>query len=260
MSVLLAAGAMLPLTILAGDGLNRVSKPVAVLEIIWLGIAMGKLMEVSGANWPGKSAELVVPMALLSLAALTGNREKGERTCCTLFWVMLIPAIGILAVLAGNTEPKWLKPEPKPWNGALTAVLLYPVIAGIRKGTDVKTGLTIALLAGILAVILQGGLGLEQASFERSPLYELGRCIGNGGFEILISVVLTISWYGFACTGMNAAEAMGEKLSMKNLESRVITGIIAGIILLIPETVTGTTLLWGALLLWILVPLMHLKK
>lgn len=260
MAVLLAAGAMIPLTTLAGDGMNRISKPVAALELIWLGLMMGSLIRVSGANWPGEKSEVVVPLALLLLGVVTGNREKGARVCCTLFWIGLIPALWILAVLMGKTEPKWLTPEPGVWTGSLIAVFLYPVIITSEKGVSPKTGGIVGLMAVLLAVIIQGGLGTRQALMEESPLYELGRCVGKGGFEIVISVVMTISWYGFVCMGMGAAERLGKKMNMDTLPSRITTTVFGILGMYSSRVWEDEIMLYGALLMWILVPILHVKK
>lgn len=260
MAVLLAAGAMLPLTILAGDGLRRISKPEAALELVWIGLVMGSLMDVSGANWPGSRSEIVVPLTILALAVATGKKEKNERACCTVFWITVIPAILIFGAMTGMVEPGWLKPEPREWSAELVAALLLPALGTYEKNTKVKTGLATAVMAGFLAVIIQGGLGIVQAESERSPLYELGRCIGNGGFEIIVSIVLTLSWYGFAALGMRSAERFGVKSGLSEMQTRVVAGGFAAVMVLTDRRIEGWILIGGCLILWALVPILHPEK
>lgn len=260
MAVLLAAGAMIPLTILAGDGMNWVSRPVAGLELIWLGLAMGSLIRVAGVNWPGEKSEIVVPLTLLALGVVTGNRERGSRTCSTLLWIGLIPALWVLLVLVGQSKPDWLVPEPGIWNGALIAVLLYPVIITSEKGMGVKKGAIVALMAVILAVVIQGGLGVDQATSEESPLYEFGRCVGKGGFEIIISVILTVSWYGFVCMGMGAAERLGEKIELSAMGSRITTAVFGILGMNSGGVREDRIMIYGVILMWILVPILGQKN
>ena len=260
MTVLLAAGAMIPLSILAGDGMNRIPKPIAALELIWLGMIMGSLLRVSGENWPGEKSEVVVPLTLLLLGVVTGNREKAERTCSTLFWILLIPALWILAVLAGKTEIEWLTPRSVAWKGNLIAVLLYPVIIMSGNGVQIKAGTIIALMAGVLAALIQGGIGLNQAMVEESPVYELGRCIGKGGFEIIISAVLTLSWYGFVSMGMSSSEMLGERMGIRSLGSRVLVSGFAILGLYSERMAEDRIIISGVLLLWILVPILNQKN
>lgn len=260
MAVLLAAGAMLPLAALAGDGLKRISKPEAALEWIWLGVVMGTLMGVSGANWPGSRSEIVVPLTIIALAVITGSEEKSVRACCTLFWIMIVPVILILAVMTSKTDPDWLKPEPGTWTGGLIAALLLPALEGTGRADDGKRALSVAVMAGFLAVIMQGGLGTEQASVADSPLYELGRCVGNGGFEIIVSVVLTLSWYGFAALGMRSAERFGAQIGLLGIQSRAGAGIIAALMVLAERQIEEWIIIGGSLILWVLIPILHPKK
>ena len=257
MSVLLAAGAMLPLTVLTGDGLNRISKVEAGAELVWVGLALGSVIRVAGANWPGNSSELAVSLVILALGVLTGNREKSVNVCCTLFWVMLIPLIVIGGFLIAQVEPDWLSPEPGRWSAELIAVLLFPSIVGIGAGKRGKACITVGLLAGTTAALVQGGLEIGIAEKVKSPLYELGRCVGNGGFEILVSVVLTLSWYGFASMGMNAAESFGKKLKLTERQSRTAAALIAAGAVAVPVKIKDWVLISGCLIMWILVPMLH---
>lgn len=198
MAVILAAIAILPLTVLAGDGLKRISKAEAVAELVWTGVVLGSLIGVSGANWPGNRSEIVVPLGILPLALISGRGERSEQTCATLFRIVMIPGILVLVKLIGTAELKWMAPEPGNWTPGLVVSLLYPALNGAVGGTKVRTAWYTALLAGLLALMIQSGIGMIPAENMDSPLYELGRCVGTGGFEIIVSVLLTFGWYGFA--------------------------------------------------------------
>lgn len=260
MAVLLAAGAMLPLTVLAGDGLNHVTKPEAAVELIWVGLVLGSLMPVSGANWPGEQAQIVVPLVILSLSVITGNKEIGERGSSTLFWVAAVLLALILGIMAGKAEPERLTPEPGIWSGGLIAALLYPSLKGAEKKRAVKTGIAVGALAVVLATVIQGVLGRWTGKQEISPLYEAGRCVGDGGFEILVSGALTLGWYGFAAMGMGASESFGEKLGLSEKNCRIAVGIIAVTMIISGVVVARWALIAGCLILWVLVPMLHPKK
>ena len=259
-AVLLAAGAMLPLTVVSRDGLKRISKPEALVELVWLGLVLGMLMKNSGANWPGSRSELVVPLTILLLAAISGESERSARCCATVFWIGVIPGILVTAALVGRMELTWLTPERKNWTGSLIAVLLYPSINGTEKGNRLKTAALTAITAVGLALIIQGGLGIGPARGFQSPLYELGRCVGNGGFEIVISVVLTLSWYGFAAMGMRTAESFGRKLALSTGKSRISILAVAAMVIISGENLKEWIVISGCLILWILIPLLHQKN
>ena len=260
MAVLLAAGAMLPLTVLAGDGLKRITKPEALLELVWTGVVLGTLIKVSGVNWPGSRSNIVVPLVILGLALASGNRERSIRSCATLFWVILIPGILVLGNLIGQVEPKWLTPEPGNWTAGLIVTLLYPALNGTVNGTGVKTALITTVFAAGTALLIQGGLGIGPAGTMDSPMYELGRCIGDGGFEIIISVLLTLGWYGFASMGMRAAEYFGERNGLTEAKSRTGVFAIAALIVISGIEIGEWVLVSGCLILWILIPLLHPKN
>ena len=260
MAVLLAAGAMLPLTILAGDGLSRMSKAECALEMIWLGLVMGSMLSASGANWPGEKSEFVVPLVILVMAAWTGGYEKSERASAALFWLAAVPLAVLTAVLIGRAELNWLTPEAGTWSGNLIAALLLPALNGVRKETGGKTAVTVGLIAVLLAAIIQGGLGKNAAQVQASPLYETGRCAGKGGIEILISVILTLSWYGFASFVMRTTECFGEKLGIGGMESRIGVAVIAGIMIFTECAVREWALISGCVILWILLPMLHPKN
>ncbi len=256
MAVLLAAGAMIPLTILAGDGLKYITKKEAVLEFLWIGIILGTVMPEAGRNWPGSKSEIAVPVTLLALAVISGRREKSQRVCTALYWIALVPVIMIGAVVMGQLEMAWLKPEPREWSLGLIVVLLYPALQGINSRVKGKTGIAIALIALALAVAIQGGLGIKT---EDGTMYELGRCIGNGGFEIIISAILTLSWYGFAVVGMESAASFGEKLGISAIHSRIGVGILSGILIITGAKLEGWIAIAGCLVLWILLPIIPRK-
>lgn len=257
MAVLLAGGAMLPLTVLAGDGRKRVSKPEAALELLWLGVVLGSILPVSGANWPGSRAEMVVPLTILLLSAMSGNREKRERACAALYWAALIPMLLVAGAVIGKAEPKWLVPAQEKWNGGLIAALLFPALIGGNGKGNLKTALVTGGVAGALSVIIQGTIGILPVA---SPLYEVGRCVGNGGFEIIVSVLLTISWYGFVSMGMGASEEFGTRLGLTEHQSHILVLILAGILVLGEVQISNEILIAGCLILWILIPVLHPEK
>ena len=69
LSASLAAAVILPLTLVpkCWEGMSR---PLAQIQILWLGLLPGLLLKNSAYYWPSDN-ELVVPLSLLALAAIT---------------------------------------------------------------------------------------------------------------------------------------------------------------------------------------------
>ena len=251
---------MLPLTLWAGDGLKRITKAEAVLELLWLSVVVGVMMRPSGANWPGERSEWVVPLTILALAALTGDESRSARACSTLFRIAVVPGMLVLGVLVGRIEPEWMNPEWNAWSGGLAVALLYPALNGIRTRTSLQTTAATGILAVLVSVIIQGNLSMQTAGKMISPLYEAGRCVGNGGFEIVAAMVLTLGWYGFATVGMQAAESFGTQLKIKGKYSKTGMLLLSSLTLVSGKEMTEWVLVSGCLIMWILVPILHSKN
>ena len=71
LTVALTAAAVLPLTKVAKSW-EGIGKPLAVIQLLWLGAVAGALLTESAAYWPSDNT-LAVPLTILALAAWTGT-------------------------------------------------------------------------------------------------------------------------------------------------------------------------------------------
>lgn len=259
----LAAGAILPLCLLFGDGFCRMGKFASFLEWIWAVLILARLLPASGAYWPGQGAELVVPLVLLTMAALTGGKERSARVGSSLFWLagLMMAAVGLAAV--GNLETKWMAPEPGEWSAGLIVTLLLPALtSALLPEGEGKTGtvLWVGVIAVAAAAILQGTLSVSVALAAEAPLYELGRGLGNGGFEILVSVAATLGWYGFASFLFEVAAVFAEQWGTETRTGRILTWTAASALIAFGVTPDGRIATGGSLAMWILLPMLHPKN
>lgn len=263
MAAALAAGAILPLSLILGGGFGRIGRVLSFLEWSWMVVILSQLLPASGAYWPGEKAELVVPLVLLAMAALSGGTERTARVCNTLFWITGVVAAGILLGSAGKLETQWLKPEPGNWDSGLIVTLLIPGITGAlvpeEKG---KAGavLCYGILAIVLAAVLQGMLSIPVAQASDGAMYELGRGIGQGGFEVLVSAGMTFGWYGLAALLFRTAAEFGEKWGIGDRVARCLGFVCTGTLLLLGLKVDEVVMVGVTLGMWILAPMLHMKK
>lgn len=256
-AVALAVLTTIPLTLLSGNRMTEVAKPMAVLQCIWAAAVLAHLLPASGAYWTGGGK--TVHLTLLTLGALAGSREKAARAGNTLFWLIL-PVLGIVMILGSRKlEPEWLRPEPGMWSAELLIVLLLPSILSQATRHGRSGALPVALIAMLLSVLLQGTLSGPVAASVQAPLYEVGRTIGGGG-EIIVSVGMTLSWYAL-CSGLfETASAYAGEIGIAQKWGRGLIWIFTAGMILLDLQIPGIVLLAGSVILWILVPLLPVKK
>ena len=263
MAAALAAGAILPLNLLFDDGFHRMGKFASFLEWGWMVLILARFLPASGAYWPGQGSGLAVPMTLLVLAAFAGGKEKSARTGSTLFWLAGLMLLAIALAAVGQIEPRWMAPVPGEWSAGLIVTLLLPALSSAllpeeegKSGTVLWTG----VIAVAAAAILQGTLGTTVAMNTAAPLYELGRGLGKGGFEILVSVAATLGWYGLASFLFEAAAAFAEQWGTEARTGRILTLAVSAALIALGVTIEGRIATGGSLVMWILLPMLHPKK
>lgn len=261
-ATVLAAGAILPLCLLFRDGFHRMGKVVSFLEWIWAMAVLGNFLPHAGSYWPGNASEIVVALALLAMAALAGGGEKAARAVNVLFWLWVLMIVPIALAAIGKIEPEWLAPVPGEWSAGLIVALLLPTLTsalvpeGSGKG---KTVLTVAAIAVAAAAIMQGMLSPAVAGAVKAPLYELGRGLANGGYEILASVAATLGWYGFASLLFESAVKIAEQIGLNGKTGRIITFLPPSCWILMGLRLNGKAAIVGCLVGWILMPMLHQK-
>ena len=194
----LAALAVLPLTRIpkSWEGLTR---GMAFVQILWLGLVAGLLLPGSAACWPSEQ-DKAVPLTLLTLAALTKpNRTAGVGA--VLAFCMALLAIPLAVSGASGVELRWLGPELMPWPVGLTLVLLLPNLPS--AGEDTRGIFGTAFLTLALSALVQGSISLRIASTSGSPIYETARTLGH--LEPVTAAALTLGWYALASLFLDSA-------------------------------------------------------
>lgn len=207
LTALVTAAAILPLSLIGKDWCFP--KPIALAQIIWLGVAAGSLLPASAACWPSDNA-LAVPLTLLTLAALTGA-AKAPRIGAVLAFAMGLLSLPIAASGAANLEIRWLSPTPLTWSPMLALALLLPVLpaAGVRKGKGV---LGVGILATLLAALVQSVLSPDVAAALSDPEYQTARTLGY--LEPVAAAALTLGWYAMTTWLFTAAADIAQKSQM----------------------------------------------
>lgn len=262
MAAALAAGAMLPLSLLFGDGFNRMGRIISILEWAWLALTLAYLLPASGEYWPGTGSDKAVPLVLLALAAVSGGKVKSARAGSALFWLAAIMLVGIGLAAAGQTETAWMTPEPGEWNAGLIVTLLMPGLTAALL-PEAKGKANAAVWVGVLAIgiaaLLQGTLSIGVGLGAAAPMYELGRGLG-GGFEILASVAVTLGWYGMCSLLFAASEQFLRQCGMRGKPARILTLAVVTVLILFGVKISGKILTGGSLVMWILLPMLYSKN
>lgn len=193
-----AALSVLPLTMIpkSWEGLTR---GMAFLQILWLGLVAGLLLPGSAACWPSEQ-DRAVPLTLLTLAALT-RPNRTARVGAVLAFCMALLAIPLAVSGASGVELRWLVPKLMPWPVGLTLVLLLPNLPSAGEGTRGIPGAVLLTIA--LSALVQGSISLKVASTAGSPIYETARTLGH--LEPVTAAALTLGWYSLASLFLDSA-------------------------------------------------------
>lgn len=264
MSMVLAAGVLLPLSMLPGN-FQGLSKPLLWLEWISVVLAGGLLLPDSGNYWPGRASEIVVPVTLLVLAGLTENVRRGANVAGILCWMTGGLFLFILYTGLQGVHMQWLKPETIPWSRILILTMLVPRLSILwdTRRTAGRTFLWIGILGMILGVLVQGNLSAQIANGEDAPFYLMARSLRMGSLsrlEPVVSLTLTFSWFCFSLYLVMAGKTF---LQMAGVCSKAALWSTIG-------AITGTMFInmqgklhiveFAVMILWILTPYLHFRK
>ena len=254
LTAVLTAAAVLPLT-LVPKSWEGIGKPLAVIQLLWLGAVAGALLTESAAYWPSDNT-LAVPLTILALAAWTSSAAAPRTGAVAAFCIFLL-VIPALPSAAARVEPGWLKPTIGPWSWGLTLALLLPNLPAGEKGRGkgLVYGGTMAL---ILSAITQGTISPGVAASVPNPFYQTARTLGH--LEPVLAAAVTLGWYALAIYILQSARHIAKECKIGRLW--------AGVLVLC--TATGTILLkwqlhapfWSVLsaFLWVLPPFLTKNK
>lgn len=259
LSIALAAGVLLPLTMLPGR-FEGLSKPILWLEWGSVILTAGLLLPNSGNYWPGRASEIVVPVTLLVLAGLTENVRRGANVAGTLCWMTGGLFLFILYTGIQGVRMQWLKPEPIAWNQVLILTMLLPRLALLWEVPQKKSGyaiLWIGLIGIILGILVQGNLSAMVAKAEDAPFYLMARSLRMGSLtrlEPVVSLALTFSWF---CLSLYLVMAGKTFLRMAEVGPKAAlwgtVGAVSGAIMINMQDKLHIVQI-VALILWVLTP------
>ena len=249
----LTALAVLPLTLLPKrwEGMSR---PAALVQILWLGVAAGRFLGESAVYWPSDN-DLAVPLTILALALWA--KTTGPRIGAVLAFCIALLSIPLAASGASHLKPGWLAPRMGPWSPGLTAALLLPALP--VAGEDGKGK---ALTAGILTLassaLVQGVISLPVAARAGDAFYQTARTLGY--LEPVAAVAMTLGWFAVALFLLGAAEKIGKNCAMGRAGASVLAaGTAAGVLLWGRELSNGIFAVF-CLFFWIIHPILRKNK
>lgn len=243
LSALTTAAVILPLTLVKRDW--SFTRPVALLQIIWLGIVAGSILPASALCWPSDS-DLTVPLTILTLAALT-RAGNAPRIGAVLAFAVGLLALPIAISGAAHVEPGWLRPTPLTWEPMLALVLLLPALPG-TGGKKTRGILAVGVLTAVLAALAQGVLHPAVAERIPDPEYQTARSLGY--LEPVASAALTMGWYAmttwlfFAAAEIAPKSQMGQRLPYVLLWGTAATAVALKWQLPAPFLMVLSTVLW----------------
>ena len=252
LTVLITAALVLPLAILEKDW--SFPRPVAFVQILWLGIVAGSLLPGAAACWPSDNS-VAVPLTLLTLAALTGA-AKAPRIGAVLAFAMGLLALPVALSGAAHLNPGWLAPTPFAWNPMLVLVLLLTSLPVAGKGKGIwYTG----VLALAIAVLEQGVLSLYVAASLPDPEYQTARALGY--LEPVASAALTMGWFSVASVLFASAADIAKKSGISQRLSYVLVWCTGLPLLIFKWQLPAPFLMGLSAFLWCFTPFFqNLKK
>lgn len=211
----LTALAVLPLSLLPKRW-EGMPKPVALAQILWLGIVAGTLLRGSTAYWPSDN-RFAVPLTILALAVFT-NAAAAPRIGAVLALCMAMLAIPQAVSAAANLKAQWLRPALSPWSPGLAAALLLPALPGVGgkgKGRTAAGVLTVAL-----AAMVQGVISPQAAAVLPDPFYQTARTLGY--LEPVAAVMMTLGWYAMTVWILQSAAQIAKISNLGRLTANIL--------------------------------------
>lgn len=248
---LLAAAAVFPLSLVpkCWEGMPR---PMALIEMLWLGAVAGTLLKNGAVYWPSDN-DLMVPLTLLALAAVTPEKSAPRISAVVAFCVVLL-AIPVAISGVAHLEPEWMRWTTASWPAAVTLVLLFPALPAAGREQKRRQGILVGLMAVVLALLVQGTISPQVAQSVSDPFYQTSRTLGY--LEPVVAVAATLGWYAAAVFLLQSGTEIAKNSNIGRGIAHVLPAGTAVLVLLIkwqPEIWLCAIL---SILLWVLVPIL----
>ena len=250
----LAACAVLPLSLLPKDWTD-LNKPLAVIQIGWLGAVAGSLLTAGSTYWPSDN-HWAVPLTILILAAWTGT-AAAPRIGAVIALCMALLSIPTVLSAAAHIEFAWLAPGLGEWPWGLTLALLLPNLPA-GGGSGRRGGLYGGILAAGLSALVQGTISATVTGEVTDPFYQTARTLGY--LEPVVASSMTFGWYAMTAYLLQSAKIIAEESGMAELWASVLTLGTATIFVLTKRQLH--TPFWTVLsaFLWVLNPFLRKIK
>lgn len=252
----LTAVVILPLMFLPKNW-EGTTRPMAILQILWLGIVAGTLLPNSAAYWPSDN-NFVVPLTLLTLAAFT-DAVSAPRIGAVLALCMAL--LSIPTAISGASHLEWtnLKPQPISWSLGLALTLLIPNLPSAGERRKGRRVIAAAVLTVTLSALVQGILSAQVSAGIEDPFYQTARTLGH--MEPIVAAGVTLGWYSLTAMFFHSGAVLAGTAGIKSKMANILLWVTGAGIILLPQMQNASLMTALSLFWWVIVPfLQKLKK
>ncbi len=233
---------------------------------LWHIYAAAVVAAQSPLCWPGKGADIAVPLVLLALAALSAwkGAEGASRVAAVLCPLCVLIFAVILACGIGNIRWGRVGMESSAPSGNLIFVFLLPIGATAiprKPGIGILGCMTgLSIFAWIVSAVSVGTLSLPISLTRKDAFYEVSKSLSLFGklqrLEAISAVAVTVSIYAMLSLLLSSVGHLAENVRPGFGRAAVAGGagicaaIVAGRIF-----VSANVLVVLALLIWGVCPL-----
>ena len=235
-----------------------------IAQLIGIYLLISQLIPCSAQYWPGRKAEIVIPITLL-LLAIYGCGKRPERVAGILFWAMVILFVPVMLAGGKDVQTQWIIPERFTISVWVVPALLMPILTGIATGLR-QTGkwYVWTVLSGIgIWIIVHGVQSQSVAEIVDTPFRNMGQTLSIGPysrFEAIVSVIATLGWFGFISLALYCADQIWKRIGLEQKKSKWIHAILLLTMLLLGVKITPAITVAYIIFVWVLLPAFGLKK